>query len=363
MRRETRRRLAWCIIACCLTLLLACHILRCTSRPVYVHTPDLASLPGVRKMDPNSGLFEIIRREPNRVDVQWLKTELHVPAVCRVPRLGDGNVQVTGWVNDAREYPVVIDTGYDGHLLVTDTVVQESQLEIWPVADMGAPMGGFCRVDQFTVGQVAIVRPPSVFLLGHYEGRFLGKPTWIEKKIMLGLRVLSLFGHIVVDNLQDEVLFVMDEPFVPQDPSLWWHYPMSIQEEPSIRHKLLWIEIPLAGEVRHVAFDTGADITLTVSQANWQKLTQKLRPLRQRRARVRRPYGYDECTVVTVQGLDIAGMSVPGAEVYVNDSYAGGWCVGMQPFRETVLVLDFQAGRLWIRDIDAEPASVARPPE
>jgi hypothetical protein len=358
MRPETSKRLAWGIIACSVVT-FAWAVLQHTARTVYVYTPDLASVPGVRMMDPNSGLFEIIRGEPNRVNVQWLKTALHAPAVCQVPRLGAGSVQVMGQVNDAGEYPVVVDTGYDGHLLVTDTVVQKCRLEVWPVADMGASMGGFCRVDRFRMGQMVIARPPAVYLLGHYEGRFLGRPTWVEKKIMLGLGVLSLFGHILIDNRSNEVLFAMNEPFIPQDPNLWRHYPMSIQEEPSIRHRLLWVEIPLAGETRRIVFDTGHDPALTVSWANWQNLSQKLPPPRQRKARVRRPYGYDECRVMTVRDLEVAGTCLQRVDVYVTDSVAGGWCLGMGAFRKTMLVLDFRSGLLWIRNSTVEPVSVS----
>jgi hypothetical protein len=355
--RPITNRLLWCVIACNLVVIGVCTLLRHTSRTVYVHSPQLASSPGIRLLDPNVTLFEIVRSEPNRIVVQWLETEVHVPNVCRVRLCGDERVQVMGRVNDTREYPVTLDTGYDGYLLVTDTVVRESQLEVYPFAGIGPCMGGYCRIDQFHIGQVAIARPMAVYLLGHYEKQILGRPTWTEKKIMLGLKVMSLFAHIIIDNVQDEVLFAMEEPFVPPDPNRWRRYPMNIREEPSIHKELLWVDIPLAGEVRSVALDTGADLALTISQANWQSLSQEFPPLRQRKGRVRRPYGWDKCQVMTLEGLDIAGMSPPRAEVYVNDSYAGGWCLGMGFFTETVLVLDFKSGLLWIRDTDAEPAS------
>ncbi|MBN1803965.1 MAG: retropepsin-like domain-containing protein [Sedimentisphaerales bacterium] len=312
-------------------------------------------MPEIRSWDPNNGIFEIISREPNRVNIKWEKTDIYLKDSCRVKmRENSQGVEVLGQINNRKSYPVRIDTGATGYLAVTDSLVPDADLEIYPVDDIGRNVGGLCLIKKLKLGTLTIVHPACVYWLAHYERRVLGYTTWQEKKINLGLGLLREFSYILIDNVTREVEFAVKNPFNPQDSNQWHQYPMVTgdDEKQSSRLKL---DIPLAGESRRIELDTGADSGLVLTEKMWAEISTGLQLLDEEQSQLATPlFGLLSCRKITVERFDVGNISINNAQVSIiaNDTPYGheNFVLGMDFFIETVIVLDFKRNTLWIRN-------------
>jgi len=343
----------WIIAALCWAFVF---VLRYTSRTVFVHSYDLESMPGVRMLDPNAGMFEIIRREPNRVNVKWLETNIHVKDDARVKmRENSKNVKVLGELSNGKSYPVVIDTGFSGCMAVTDTIVNDAGLSIYPMTDLGHYLvGGLCELSPLKLDNVTIEQSPCVYWLAHYERRVLGLTTWKEMRINLGLGLMKGFSYICIDNVDREIKFSAKKAFSPRDESQWNQYPMVIEPNEKGNVKLM-VDIPIADHSRHIEFDTGSASGLTLTEKIWTQVSSGLQLVHEEKSRMATPLeGLVPCRRVTVELLKLGSISVHGAQVNVtaNNNPFGqdDFTLGMDFLKETVIVLDFESKLLWIRN-------------
>lgn len=170
VRRNRTNRLTLLAIVCNLAIILACGLIQRTSGTVFVTDPTVASVADLPSLEVDSGFFEIIRKEPNRVIVDWHNTHIEVADVFRVPRRGGASVQLVGRVNDGFEYPVVLDTGYADQILVTDSIVRQSKLPIHPLEDFCRGMAGICAIDRLQIGRLTLVHPLAVYIAAAHAG-------------------------------------------------------------------------------------------------------------------------------------------------------------------------------------------------
>jgi len=324
-----------------------------TDKTVYVHVYDLESSQGVRLMDPNHVIFEIISLETNRVNVKWDKTEIRHKGRCRVKMLENSpNVQILAEVNDGKIYPVVIDSGATKYLAVTDSLVVDAGLEIYPIYELGKNIGGLCHLKQLKIGTLTIVHPACEYWLAHYERRVLGHTTWQEKKINLGLGLMKEFSYILFDNVTREVEFAANNSFNPQDINQWHQYPTTIEHDEKQNAGLI-IDIPLVGHQRRLKLDTGAGPGLILTENIWAKLSSDLQVHHQEKDQLRTPLsGWLPSNKITVEQLTIGNISINDARIHViaDDNPFGQdeFTLGMGFFKETVIVLDFERNLLWI---------------
>ncbi len=339
-------------IVLCWAFILA---LRWTDKLVYVYAHDFESSPGVHLMDPNQVIFEIISQETNRVNVKWEKTEIHHQGRCRVKMLENSpNVQVLAEVNDGKIYPVVIDSGAIKYLAVTDSLVLDAGLEVYPIYELGKNIGGLCHLKQLKIGSLTIVHPACEYWLAHYERRVLGHTTWQEKKINLGLGLMKEFSYILFDNITQEVEFTANSSFNPQDSNQWHQYPMTTEHDEK-QYAGLTIDIPLLGHPRRIKLDTGAGPGLILTENIWTKLSSDLKIRDQEKEQLRTPLsGWLPSNKITVEQITIGNISINDARIHViaDDNPFGQdeFTLGMGFFRETVIVLDFERNLLWIRN-------------
>ncbi|MHC4536205.1 MAG: hypothetical protein ACYS6K_19820 [Planctomycetota bacterium] len=338
--------------ALCWAFILA---VKWTDKMVYVYAHDFESSPGVRLMDPNHVIFEIISQGTNRVNVKWDKTEIHHQGRCRVKmREESPNVQVLAQVNDGKIYPLVIDSGATKYLACTDSLVLDAGLEIYPIYELGKNIGGLCHLNQLKIGTLTIVHPACEYWLSHYERHVLGQTIWKEKKLNLGLNLMREFSYILFDNVTREVEFATNNPFNPQDSNQWHQYPISIERNEKQYARLI-VDIPLAGQTQRIEFDTGAAPGLILTENIWAKFSSDLQIHRKEKDQLRTPLsGWLPCRKVTVEQIALGNISINDARIYViaDDNPFGKdeFTLGIGFFRETVVVLDFERNLLWVRN-------------
>ena len=338
--------------ASCWAFMLA---MKWTDKTVYVYAHDFESSPGVRLMDPNHVIFEIISQESNRVNVKWDKTEIHHTGRCRVKmREESPNVQVLAQVNDGKTYPLVIDSGATKYLACTDSLVLDAGLEIFPIDELGKNIGGLCHLDQLKIGALTIVHPACEYWLAHYERHVLGQTIWKEKKLNLGLNLMKEFSYILFDNVTREVEFTTNNSFNPQDSNQWHQYPISIERNDK-QYARLMVDIPLVGQIQRIEFDTGAAPGLILTESTWAKISSGLNIRYQEKGQLRTPLsGWLPCRMITVEQLALGNISINDARIHIiaDDNPFGKdeFTLGIGFFRKTVIVLDFERKILWVRN-------------
>jgi hypothetical protein len=326
-----------------------------TDKTVYVYAHNFESSPGVRLMDPNQVIFEIISQESNRVNVKWDKTEIHHKGRCRVKmRKNSPNVQVLAKVNDGKIYPLVIDSGATKYLAVTDSLVLDAGLEIYPIYELGKNIGGLCHLEKLNIGTLTIVHPACEYWLAHYERRVLGQTIWKEQKINLGLGLMKEFSYILIDNVAREVEFAANSSFNPQDSNQWRQYPMATEHDEK-RYARLVVDIPLAGQTQRIKFDTGAAPGLILTESIWAKISTGLHIRYQEKGQLRTPLsGWLPSKMITVEQLALGNISIKDARIHVttddNPFGRNNFTMGIGFFGETVIVLDFERSLLWVRN-------------
>jgi len=338
--------------ALCWALILA---VKWTDKTVYVYAHDFESSPGVRLMDPNHVIFEIISHETNRVNVKWDKTEIYHKGLCRVKmRENSPNVQVLAQVNDEKIYPLVIDSGATKYLAATDSLVLDAGLEIYPINELGKNIGGLCHLDQLKIGTLTIVLPACEYWLAHYERRVLGQTIWKEKKLNFGLNLMKEFSYILFDNVTREVEFATNNSFNPQDSNQWHQYPMTIEHDEKHNARLI-VDIAIAGQPHHIEFDTGAAPGLILTESILAEISSGLHIRYQEKDQLRTPLsGWLPCRKITVEQLALGNISINDARIHViaDDNPFGQdeFTLGIGFFRETVIALDFERNLLWVRN-------------
>lgn len=341
----------WIISALCWAFVF---ILRYTNRTVFVQSYDFASTPGVRMIDPNAGKFEITRREPERVDVKWLETNIYVKDNGRVKmRENSQNVKVSGKLSNGKSYPVVIDTGYSDFMAVTDSVVIDAGLAIYPMTNWKDKLvGGLCELPSLDLGNITIEQSACEYWLAHYERRVLGLTVWKEMKIILGLGLMKGFSYISIDNINREVEFSAKKPFSPRDVNQWIRHTMMIENNEKANARLM-VDIPIAGHSRHIHFDTGAAAGLIMTEKIWSEISPDLKLVDEEKSFMATPLaGLLPCRKITIELLELGGLSIHDAQVNVtankNPYGQDDFTLGMGFFKETVIVLNFESELLWI---------------
>jgi len=324
-----------------------------TEHIVFVRRSNLESEPGVRVLDANNPYFQVIRMEPNRVEIDWGKTGIGLKNRCRVKMLEEQKVQVSGILSDNKQYPITIDSGFNHSVLVSDTIVLDAGLEIYPVAESDGINGGLCNLKQLKIGDLTIEHPPCIYKLAHYEGRKLGKTKWKEEIIALGLNLMKCFRYILIDNINHEVEFSIRDTFEPADSNEWSRYSTSLEIDNSKRERLM-VDIPLAGKTRHLMLDTGSGCGLIVAKDVWKTISSELTILKKTNIKQRMMHGFESSKEITVQNLDVGDHQLKNAVIYMllNEEPCGKdfFLLGMGYFQDTVIVIDFERNLLWIKN-------------
>ncbi|MBN2591582.1 MAG: hypothetical protein JXA96_17080 [Sedimentisphaerales bacterium] len=322
-----------------------------TNKWLFVLTPDLESKPGIKILDANNPYFSVVK-ESNRIYGRWKDTKITMKQMkCRMNKPRWKYIYVNAKIND-NEYPLIIDTGFQGSLLVNDLVVTDNNLELYPITNIDSSFSGFCHIDKIQFGDIAIENPESYYRPGHYEKKILGLTIHKQKKIGLGLRIMSLFKYILIDNVGDELEFSMVS-FSPDPNETWNQYNMRIDNSRTIPN--LMVNIPIAGENTEIAFDSGYDCCLIMTEKIWEQYSKKLTKVKEKNSSVGLLSGYVDAQEVTIDKLNMCDMTFENEtiDVFSNDNRFGPdfFMFGMDCFKNTAIVLDFENNLFWVRKI------------
>ena len=319
-----------------------------------VETTDLTTQPGVRVLSEDWDGITIteLANQPGNFSVDWKETSINLSGTCRVDRLDRNNVRVLAQLPNGGQYPIVIDSGNPRYLLITDTIVAEAGLEIYPMQGLGANIGGFCHVCPLKIGNMEIVHPPCEYTITHYRMRSLGWTWWREKKLNMGLGLMKGFKYIIIDCAGGAVEFSSEQSFQADASQAWSQYPMTLETDQR-GHEWLMVDIDLGSGLRHIILDTGAGSGLIAAKDAWAKLSQGLQIKDVVSDKLIMTYGLEPCENITLTELRIGDMLLCDAVVKVIDNN-NPWgpdfaLLGIGYFANTAIALDFEHSRLWIQ--------------
>lgn len=333
-------------------------VLRNHRRTEYVHSGDLSSTEGVKILDDENIFFKIDKADPNNIVINWSETGVHLlSGKCRVKQCGEKNPQVMGRLKSGHEYRIVIDSGNCASAcMVTDTVVLENQLEIYPVKGLGKMVGGLCHLCRLSIGEMTIVHPYSTYLTAHYEQSLLGRTTWVEKQILLGLPLMRSFSYILIDNVAGEIefAFAIENTFEPTDADNWSQYAMVVENHPG-RKEILMVDVPIGGSVQHMHLDTGLGSALVMTEKLWEKFGNDVITVHEKESFLWTPqFGKLPSRQIITENFTIGDNTIERLVIDVTGNenpFGEGITLGYGAFKKTVFVLDFAQNILWIKKV------------
>lgn len=326
----------------------------------YVIDSILDSLEPNQILGDDNPVFTVIDQEPNQFSIKWKKSEIYQTRTIRLNTLGPPCIRIMGSCWNGKgilrpQYPVCIDTGYAGIVLVTDSIVKDARLGFYP-KQIGDGFAGLCHLCQLKIGDITFVHPPCISRSGHYEKKPIGEEAQVAHEILLGLGMLKSFKYIILDTPVGQVEFSVQDSFDPNDPDLWRNFPMTI-ETPRRNNDILFVTIPINGKDCKVHFDTGATCGIFVTTSYWQEFLKPLNHRGPKSTRLRKFDGLKRADYYTVKELEFAGYVISNADVIIGLSNEKIFknrkiMVGMGFFQGRVLVLDFENGLLWLKKAD-----------
>lgn len=280
-------------------------------------------------------------------------------AHCRVkyyPSRGGNFWSVVEGVLNNRTYPVILDTGASAAIFVNDVHIRENNLAFYPFKKTNGQSAnwGTCNLEGLNIGEMSLAGWPCYYQQQHAEARLFGLPVFKDKTIVVGLPVLRQFKYIEFDNVKREVYFSLDGEFRSVEPDSWTQYPFVI-EEYSQGNAFLLVDIPVAGEKAKLQLDTGNNGGLAVGSKIWNRINKKLQNVTLVKGEDLYPYiGRIACERGVVSNIEVGNRTVKDIRlsVFPDDSTIienSQGLLGMQCFKDTVMVIDFEKSLIWLK--------------
>ena len=285
---------------------------------------------------------------PSCVKVDYLKLPFAVsslPAMkCQLP--------------NGKTYDLFIDTGFSEYYWMNELVVKENDLAIYPITPTSSEtQAGICYLPWLKFGDATIVNPPARYQQLHWEFRLLGVPLWQQKTLLMGLKSVLEFDHVIFDNKAGFVQFCSKSGksgFEPPADEHWASYKYTIEPDASDNIRMM-VEMPVAGQNRKVMFDTCGGYGLLVHPAVWRKMSKELgRPNFSKGTFITGFQGFLPCLKGDVDSLRLGDRIFKNANIVVPDettTYLGAVEVvlGMAYYKDSVMVIDNANKLLWIK--------------
>lgn len=350
--------------------LFLCLQIGCSLSPLrytVVNTKSLEDRADVCLMEPNDGpyLIRVTGSDGDEKDFHWTidgRIEQQKPCRVKYHKLYAANhfMVVEGSVgNGKKKYPIILDTGASQPIFVKDVHVLDNKLPIYPLGtndiDSEGYQLGLCHLPKLRIGEVTLANLACLYLERHMELELFGLPIARDESIIVGLPALREFKYVVFDNVSREVEFSHSKEFAPAEPQLWGRYPFSIEED-LYGNALLFVEIPIAGEKMELQLDTGSGNGLAIREELWKSMCEKIPNVKLKDSRELYPYiGRLPCKRGIIEELKMGDKTVRGAKISVfpDNSPLLIHChglLGMQFFQDTVMVLDFEGGLMWVKN-------------
>ncbi|MBL7214986.1 MAG: retropepsin-like domain-containing protein [Phycisphaerae bacterium] len=353
---------------CVLLFLSTAFLSGCGLR--YVEVKNLEKLNSPRLVDPNTSPFEITasQTEPNRLNLRF-DTKITQEKPCRVNyrwlefNIGK-NVVINGQLPNGKTYPVWIDSGCSGaDLLFNPLIVRENKLEtLFSYQKLDSETsssleqreyGGFCYLPSLKIDKLKIQNPYSVFVPWRMEWHALGIPVWRDKRVLMGISLMSQFRYLYFDNVNKQLEFSHSHSFEPMDPNEWASYPMNPRKE----DQWAMVDIPIAGIQCNFGFDTGG-AGIVLMPATWEKIRAGIDTTKLKESHfLSHQYGYLPCHKTVVKELSIGNITIKNAKIvilpndtpYLSKGITPGY-ISIWEFKDTSVVLDFEHHLMWVKN-------------
>lgn len=363
-RRTIMQKVSLCCLFCLILLLMlsslpspfGCHLL---------NSPDCRKKTEIAQASINNGPYsiEVIRKSDGTSEYSWdIDSRIEQAQSCRVKyhdlwRTACFTV-VEGHIgNSLKSYPIILDTSASQAIFVTQSHVRQNNLSVYPVK--AGQLNGYscwlCHLPELRIGDIKLIDWPSFYL---NPNQFISLDILSFRKkeaVIVGLPLLRKFKYIQFDNVSQEVEFSLDKSFQPHKRQIWQQYPLSIEED-FHGNTFLFVEIPVNGQLLRLQVDTGSGKGLSLSRRIWQKVRQNFQPVKFSKATDIYPYiGTLSCSKAIVPKLEIGSNIVESAEVSIfpDDNpllEEDSGLLGMQYFKNTIFVLDFENNLLWLKN-------------
>ncbi len=263
---------------------------------------------------------------------------------------------VEGKLGNGRKYPLILDTGASPALFVNDIHILENKLAIYPLsANNDDSTGwGICHLPKLHIGEVTLLNWPCFYREQHLEIQLFGLPIARDKAIIAGLPALLRFKYIAFDSANKEVELSLAKTFEPGNPKMWARYAFVIEEDLG-GNAFLFVKIPIAGEQTELQLDTGSGRGLAITEELWERMSRNIHNVKLSEGRDLYPYiGWLVCKRGVISRLEVGDNTVKDAKISIfpNDNLLLDQCqglLGMQYFRDTVMVLDFERNLMWVK--------------
>jgi len=330
-------------------------------RVVILEVRDVKGVSGVRwmKPGPEGPGFEIasVTNAPGRVAHNLNPRGSSNTSLARDPvRLRlfpspDGNECVTGRIDDATDFPVVLDTGCPFSFATRPAAVVEGAAQFYALPNPVAHIMGYCYIDRLSIGDATF---SHIFGVGHNSylaHERAGRRIWTDRTILLGLPLLRAFATFRIDGPSRSVL-LSQTLFQPKDESDWVVFPLSVKPMP-IGGDKLFVEFPFLHPAPPVCLDTGHFGGLDMTTKTWETLKGdwEVTKTERRQASYPRFDGRRQETLQIVRNLVLGELNLTNAQILVAakplfvEDYL---LMGMALFKDRTIVLDFGRMKLWV---------------
>ncbi len=335
----------------------------CSIRPVQtvmVGGGNLQSRKDVPLICDNAGIYEEIRAG-NWNHGGQIAGDIKDTGVCRVKYHTSFKrnhwMAVEGTMDNGRKYPVVLDTGASPGLFVNDIHIVQNKLAIHPLSPGKAngSQWGICYLPRLSIRKIVLMNWPCFYREQHLELQVFGLAIARDNAVIAGVPALRRFSYIAFDGVNKEVEFSLKKAFECDEPHLWAEYPFLIEEDLGGNARLL-VKIPIAGYETSLLLDTGSGTGLAISEDMWKRISHRIQRDKMSKAEDLYPYlGRLPCKRAVVRQLSLGNrlFEQTRISIFPNDSPLLGRCdalLGMQYFRESVVVLDFERSVIWIKN-------------
>lgn len=323
---------------------------------VQVDSDILKDNPEQPLIDPNIGPVKMTV-SGNRLLKIHTKPTIELKEPCQVKyhwlyyRGSDPIIIITGQVPKGKKYEVAIDSGFAFSVILSDKIILENNLPIYPIEH--EQVVGICYLPFLQLGKATIRNVPGFWMKQQWELQLFGIPIWREKWVIVGLGIMKDFRYILLDGLRREVELSAEQSFAPAEPDNWSQYTFTIEKDRTNNDRLR-VDIPIEDEKLHIRFDTCCPYSLAVSSKLWAKLFEKVKAEDARDSKCWSwQDGFTPCQKILIPKLTVGNRVISNAEVLVlpEDNTDKPWgFIGMGCFKNTVVVLDFERNLMWVKN-------------
>jgi len=340
-----------------LTVLLPClpYLVGCSFVPIRYMLVDVNSNTKLPLIDPNDGPLKMTL-EGNTVALNT-RPVIDLEESCKIkynslPFEGC-NIIVAGRLAKNYQCRVLIDTGYPLLSMLSYNIVQENILPVYPIEGM-SPSGGVCYLSYLQIGRVTVRDVSCLYMNRQWELQFFGMPVNKTRMVLFGLQLMREFRYIMFDGVHRELELSAKQSFMPTQDGRWLQYPFKIEEDINKNLRLM-VDFPIEGKNYHIALDTGASEALIVDTKFFDEFSKniKITAKKQNLKQVNYITGWYDCQKVVFPELNFGHGKIKNAQIIIRPddiAYEYPNFVGMQYFKDTVFVLDFENELLWVKN-------------